>query len=259
MSNLCLIDLYNKTSKHSHYQVLATPLKEIIPVDMQNIRSRWERERLDFILNNLPYKDVSIADIGGNTGYFTLELIYRGARTALFFEGNKTHSSFVREAISVLGWQDKVQIYPYYMTFKDDISLIDVDVTLLLNVLHHVGDDYGDQSQSIIDAKRNILHSLSLLSYRSKYLVFQLGFNWKGDKDSPLFEKGTKKELIDFIAHGVRDSWLIEHIGIAEKENDRVFYNELDADNIQRKDSLGEFLNRPLFIMKSKLYGKEIT
>lgn len=92
-----------------------------------------------------------------------------------------------------------------------------------------------------------------------KYLAFQLGFNWKGDKKFPLFEKGTKSELIDFIEHGVPDCWSIQKIGIAERTIDTVAYKELNKDNIQRDDALGEFLNRPLFIMKSKLYGKEIT
>ncbi len=259
MNNSRLIELYTKTSKHSHYQVLATPLKAIIPDDMQNIQSRWENERLRFIMDYLPYKDASLADIGGNTGYFTLELMHRGAKKALLLEGNKAHGDFVSEATSILGWLDKVTIRSVYMTFQEDISQIDVDVCLLLNVLHHVGDDYGDQSQSIDEAKNSILRSLSLLSHRAKYLAFQLGFNWKGDKKFPLFEKGTKRELIDFVEHGVRDCWLIQKIGIAEKTNDTVVYKELNKDNIQRDDALGEFLNRPLFIMKSKLYGKEIT
>ncbi len=259
MNNSHLIDLYNRTSKHSHYQVLATPLKALIPNKMHNIRSRGEEERLYFILKHLPCEDIALADIGGNTGYFTLEFIHRGARSALFIEGNKVHSSFVHESISALGWQDKVKIYPSYMTFEEDLSLIDVDVTLLLNVLHHVGDDYGNQSQSINEAKNNILRSLFRLSRKTKFLVFQLGFNWKGNKEHPLFKEGTKRELIDFVEYGTRGSWSIKHIGIAENSNDRVFYNELNSHNIQRQDSLGEFLNRPLFIMESKLYGKEIT
>ena len=254
-----LIDLYTRTSKHSHYQILATPLKKLIPNEMQKIRSRWEEERLHFILKHLPYKDITLADVGGNTGYFTLEFIHRGAKSALFIEGNHAHSSFVHESVYALGWQDKVKIYPSYMMFEDDLSLIDVDVTLLLNVLHHVGDDFGNQSQSINEAKNNILRSLFCLSYRTKFLVFQLGFNWKGNIEYPLFREGTKRELIDFVKYGTRDSWLIKYIGIAENSNDRVSYNELNSFNIKRQDSLGEFLNRPLFIMESKLYGKETT
>lgn len=250
-----LIDLYTRTSKHSHYQVLAKPIRDLISIHIEGICSRYEEERLFYILKHLQCKGISLADIGGNTGYFTMELIDRGAKSAIIIEGNSIHSDFVNEAISVLGWQDRVKVHPGYITFNDDISLIDVDVTFLLNVLHHVGDDYGDQAQSIDAAKKNIIDSLVRLSQQTQFLVFQLGFNWKGNAKHPLFEHGTKKELIHFIESGIHDSWTIEHIGIAEKSDGSIVYNEIDSHNIQRQDSLGEFLNRPLFIMRSKMYN----
>lgn len=259
MNNSTLINLYTRTSKHSHYQVLASPLREFMSNHVLDIRSRYEQERLDYIVRYLKCTDVSLADIGGNTGYFALEFIHRGAKSALFIEGNKAHSNFVNEAAIVLGWQDRVMVHPYYMTFDDDLSLIDVDITLLLNVLHHVGDDYGNQTQSIDTAKKNMMDSLFRLSQRTQFLVFQLGFNWKGNRELPLFEQGTKSELIEFIKSVTRDIWSIEHIGIAEKSSSRIVYNDLNSQNIRRQDSLGEFLNRPLFIMRSKLYGKNIT
>ncbi len=256
MNNLKLINLYTRTSKHSHYQLLASPLREIVPNHMLEIRSRYEQERLDYILRHLNCTDMSVADIGGNTGYFALELINRGAKTVLFIEGNKVHCDFVNEAALALEWQDRVMVHPYYITFDDDLSLIDVNATLLLNVLHHVGDDYGSQTQSIDTAKKNILDSLFRLSQCTKFLIFQLGFNWKGNRELPLFEQGTKSELINFIKAGTSDSWTIEHIGIAEQSSSEIIYNELNSQNILRQDSLGEFLNRPLFIMRSKLYDE---
>ena len=256
MEYLKLIDLYNRTSKHSHYQVLAKPISNLISTQIEGIRSRYEEERLLYILKHLQCTGVSLADVGGNTGYFTMELIERGVKKALIIEGNSVHSEFLIEAISVLGWQDRVRIHPCYMTFNEDVSLINAEITLLLNVLHHVGADYGDQTQSIDMAKKNIIDSLVSLAQQTKFLVFQLGFNWKGNKMYPLFEKGTKRELIDFIESGVQDSWNIDHIGIAEKSGSTIIYNEINSLNIQRQDALGEFLNRPLFIMHSKLYNK---
>ena len=255
MNTSKLIDLYTKTSKHSHYQILAKPIMDIISNRIQNVCSRYEKERLDYILKHLQCTNISLADIGSNTGYFTIEILERGAKSALVIEGNKAHSDFVNEAITVLGWQDRVKVHPCYITFNNDISFINVDITLLLNVLHHIGDDYGNQFQSIDVAKKNIINSLISLSQQTKFLIFQLGFNWKGNKNFPLFKKGTKNELINFIESGIKDIWAIEHIGIAEKCNNRIVYKEIDSHNIQRQDSLGEFLNRPLFIMRSKLYS----
>jgi len=247
-----LINLYNLTSKHSHYQILAKPLRDYVPAHMLNIRSRFEQERLDYILKHVQYKDISLADIGGNTGYFTIEFLDRGAKQAIFIEGNQAHCDFVREAVNVLGWQDRVKIHPYYMRFEDDLSLFNVGVCLLLNVLHHVGDDYGNSKLSIGAAKQNMLNSLSRLAQYTRFLVLQLGFNWKGNREFPLFKNGTKKELIDFVESGTQDSWSIQNIGIAETTNAGIVYKDLNFRNIKRQDSLGEFLNRPLFIMQSK-------
>jgi hypothetical protein len=40
---------------------------------------------------------------------------------------------------------------------------------------------------------------------------------------------------------------------VAQELNGEVAYADLDDTNIQRVDSLGEFLNRPIFIMRSKI------
>ena len=248
-----LIALYNQTSKHSNYQILAAPLRELIPTGSLQTRSRYEQERLNFILGRISVADVVFADIGGDTGFFTFELLDQGARSALFFEGNQIHSKFVAEATTVLGWQKRITVYPIYFDFDQNLSLLDVDVCLLLNVLHHVGDDYGDSVRSVARAKQNILDSLNRLSFRVSTLVFQVGFNWMGDRNRPLFQHGTKTELIEFIKSGTTNDWNVHSIGIAERSRDGgIIYQEVNAKNIQRDDSLGEFLNRPLFILRSK-------
>ena len=253
MNDSRLIQLYNKISKHSNYQVLASPLRGHIPTEKLETRSRFEQERLDYVLGKVPYQNCTLSDIGGNTGFFSFEFIASGAQSVTFIEGNKEHSDFVQEAVAVLGWQEKFSVENRYVKFKEDLPTLDVDICLLLNVLHHVGDDYGNQSQSIESAKQNILNSLAALAKHTQYLVFQLGFNWKGDVRLPLLANGTKREMIDFLEEGTKDGWVIRNIGIAESAGENIIYNELDSKNIRRQDSLGEFLNRPIFIMESKL------
>lgn len=252
MNHKLLVELYNATSKHSHYQILAKPLRNFIPTDKLYMQSRFEQERLDYILQCIPHQGITIADVGGNTGFFTFELIAHGAMLAIFIEGNQRHSAFVQEAATVLGWQDRLKVYCKYISFETDLSQMNVDVCFLLNVLHHVGDDYGDRNQNIESAKLNILSALNRMAQHSRYLVFQLGFNWKGDVHLPLFKNGTKKELIDFIVSGTKSSWYVQNIGIAEASGDGAYiYKHINSKNIQRQDSLGEFLNRPIFILKS--------
>lgn len=247
-----LLSLCRQSSKHSQYQAIASPLKECVPAVALQAPAHFERERLEYILRHVPCAGVSVADIGGNTGYFTLEFIDRGANSVLFSEGNRTHCAFVRKAVSVLGWQDRVEIHCHYLQFGADLSLIDADICLLLNVLHHVGDDYGDAAHYVESAKRSILHSVSRMAEHATHLVFQLGFNWKGNINLPLFATGTKREVIDFVESGTRDNWVMQSVGIAEATNAGVAYRDLSSRNIQRQDCLGEFLNRPLFILVSK-------
>jgi hypothetical protein len=98
-----------------------------------------------------------------------------------------------------------------------------------------------------------MLDNINKLESRCDKLIFQMGFNWKGDIKQCLFSNGTKKEMIDFIKKGTENYWNIESIGIAQVDsNGSIVYEDLNENNIKRDDTLGEFLNRPIFILKSK-------
>ncbi|MBK2093360.1 DUF1698 domain-containing protein [Francisella philomiragia] len=240
--------IYESQSKHSQYQLLSTNLSKILNISDISINSRYERERLDYILQNVDLKNKEILDIGGNTGYFTFEMVDAGAKEIVYYEGNKQHADFVELAADVLGIQEKISIHNEYYKFSCHRKY---DVALLLNVLHHIGDDFGDSQISIEKAKKEIISLLNKVLESCKILIFQLGFNWKGDSKLPLFDYGTKKELIDLILKGLNQSYKISKIGVAEKIDNQIVYNNLNEKNIERDDSLGEFLNRPIFIIEN--------
>ena len=142
-----------------------------------------------------------------------------------------------------------------YLTFTNELDDDTYDVVLLLNVLHHLGDDYGDQSFSLTKAKENIIKQLNSMAAKADLMIFQMGFNWKGDTNTCLFENGTKEELISFIEAGIKDHWVVLEIAVAEREGELITYKKLNDKNIERDNSLGEFLNRPVFILKSKQWN----
>jgi len=243
--------LFIEESKHSGYQVLSSRLSHFINIDKKYVKSRYEKERLKYIMENINIKNKTVLDIGGNTGFFTFELIDNGAEKVCYYEGNKTHAKFVSGAADIIGIRDKVEIKNEYFTFNKELS-DRYDLVLLLNVLHHISDDYGDKKISSIErAKDVILSQLNSLSTIAETMVFQMGFNWKGNKELGLFQYGTKREMIDFVKEGTNGYWTIYKIGIAEYRNGLVEYHDLNDTNIIRCDSMGEFLNRPIFIMKS--------
>jgi len=246
-----LIEKYSKNSKHSQYQILSNNLRKVVGGRGINTKTRFERERLDYILKKIRVTEKSILDIGGNTGFFTFELLEKGAKYVHYYDGNKEHADFVRLAAKVLHFEDKIKVTNKYISFNNKFKEMH-DISILLNVLHHIGDDYGDKDITIEESKKTIINQLNSLKNNTTYLVFQLGFNWQGNKKKCLFEKGTKEEMIRFIKEGSQDNWEILNIGVAESTKVGIKYIDLNKRNIRRDDSLGEFLNRPLFILKSK-------
>jgi len=245
-----LQELYHKGSKHSNYQVLPSQLLEYFKEESIEVKSRHEQPRLDCFLSQVDFNGCSVLDIGGNTGFFTFESLKAGASKLYYCEGNQAHAEFVELAGKILGYEDKLEVVNRYFSFDNADGQEPVDICLLLNVLHHVGDDYGDQELSVDKAKEEILRSLNSMTSVADTLVFQLGFCWKGDRHKALFENGTKQELIDFVTKGVSGVWNIESIHVPQLVGGAAVYKPFSDSNSARQDDLGEFLNRPLFIMQ---------
>jgi len=246
-----LKNLYRQCSKHSQYQLLCNDLQDLFPSFDQPVKPRYEPERLRLILQTLDPVSKKIVDIGANTGFFSFELLKAGAESIFAYEGNKAHADFLRLAADILNVSSRISIKDHYFLFSEEEFSGTVDIILLLNVLHHVGDDFGD-SADVLKAKEKMLDYLNKLAKKTRYLVFQLGFCWKGNRETGLFPGGTKKEMIDFVLKGTEGYWKMEKVGVPEKGEGCVEYKEVSSKNIQRDDNLGEFLNRPIFILKSR-------
>jgi len=242
--------LYEKNSKHSNYQILTPKLEKLIGKKNITTKSRNEEKRLKYILKNVSIFQKKVIDVGGNTGYFSFSSLDSGAKHITYIEGNKNHSDFVSSAAEALNYKEKISIVSNYVNLEDDTIIDSSDVFFLLNVLHHIGDDYGNISDKNI-ALNHITNVLQKLSSKTTTLIFQLGFNWKGNPKLPFFENGTKLEMINFIKKVSDQHWNIKHIGIAESIEQEPVYKELNDTNIQRINALGEFLNRPIFILET--------
>ncbi len=235
-------------SKHACYQDIPSLLQPLLPAPAVTDLRRHDRERLRYMLARVPVAGRSVLDIGCNGGFFLLEMLAAGAHRGTGYEGSRDHAQFLAAAAAALGLGERLDVRPRYYDFATEQG--HHDVALLLNVLHHVGDDYGDPALNIAGAREEILRSLQRMRARCDVLVFQLGFNWKGDRNAGLFAHGSIAEMVEFVERGVRGHWRLRHVGVAERAADGgIEYRDLGPDNGHRKNELGEFLNRPLFIL----------
>lgn len=244
-----LKDLYEKTSKHSNYQILPNYLNTLIDDSHLVINSRFEAERLDYLKSHIDFRNKKVLDIGGNTGYFSFQSIEEGAKQVDYVEGNKTHYEFVKFASEDLN----INAFNKYLNFNNNSEISsDYDIILLFNVIHHLGDDFGDQNISMEKAKTLMGNCINYFQGKTDILVLQMGFCWKGDRDLLLFENGMKEEMINYLKKVIVDKWEIQSIGVAEIEENKTVYKSLNERNIKRNNAIGEFRNRPIFILKSK-------
>jgi len=235
-------------SKHACYQEIPALLRPHLADSSLPALRRYEAARLRYMLDRIEVEDRSVLDIGSNGGFFALEMLRFGARRATAYEGSPDHAAFLQAARRTLGLEARLQVHPRYFDFEHEHG--HHDVGLLLNVLHHVGDDYGDTTLSVEGARREIARSLRRMREHCGTLVFQLGFNWKGNPRAGLFQHGTIDEMVAFVEAGIGHAWQIRHVGVAEHDaTEGIVYRDLCDGNRHRKDELGEFLNRPIFVL----------
>lgn len=245
-------------SKHAVYYrkparyLEASDLQEIVfyKSNIANIPGDklFETPRAEFIKNHINYKDKNILDIGCSTGFFLFDALDNGAKKIICYEGSKESYSELINYIDRSGLS--IDHYNEYYNFDVEDSE-GYDVVHLLNVVHHFGEDYG-ADVGVNDAKAMMIKNIDALAKTSKQMVFQMGFNWKGNVKYPLFANGEKAEIIEFLGGNLKN-WSIQSVGVAVLQDGCIKYVQANELNIVRDNNLGEFLNRPLIILKSNI------
>jgi len=234
----------NKLKHHTYHRIPS----RFADKKSYGARRYWEEERFDYTLSKINIKEKNVIDIGCNTAFFSFACLDVGAKTVIGFEGSEICRPYLKDFATRPGCE-RIRFVNRYFDFETDPQANRCDVLVCLNVIHHLGDDFGNPSLSMAEAKMQMTASINNLAQCADHLVLQMGFNWKADVNRCLFENGTKAEMIEFLKEGTKNHWSIQHIGIPIKSGESVLYGDLDATNISRDDSSGEFLNRPIFIM----------
>lgn len=242
--------LYLRRSKHAHYQLVHPLVLVHLDDDRDLPPGKLERERQTYFDHVLPLAGAEVLDIGANTGYFSFGALHSGARHVTCYEGNADHAAFVQQAASATGLASRISVQARYFDFMSPPDRT-FDVVYCLNVLHHLGDDFGDAALGIDAARAQMLRCLNNMAAHGRVLMLQLGFNWKGDVRWPLFDGGEKAALIDFVTRGVAGCWHVEEVTVPNPSSKD--FEHVCAATLPRNDRVGEFMNRPLFKLRSAL------
>lgn len=271
-----LHSLYADGSKHAVYQNIPEFVRDALGY-REPINEEWRSDtpRYQYFADRLPLHNAAeIADVGANTGYFTLNLgRARPDCVVHAFEPNPRHAAFIREiAIAFAMTNVLVRSEPWSTENLGKVG--SYEVTFLLNILHHAGFDFDPQLPDRNDAfesyATNYLHRVR---QATKRLCFQIGSNRGGDKQRPLFHPNDDAGRMTWCCKMLlKAGWRLRHIGIAGRDvTGRICYTDLPPALLaaaQRNDLQaavfsgyfsqvnlgqfpGEFYRRPLFVCEA--------
>lgn len=243
--------------KHSAYHAVPRILNDLVVSKFPSIsETRAEAARFSYINERINFVEKTILDIGGNTGYFSFDAIVSGAKSVRIYEGDRKLCDIISAVASFAGLSSRIEINNSYFLFDETQDAGDVyDICFLLNVMHHIGDDFGDKNINRIIARSLMLEKINSLANKCRFLVLQIGYIWKGNRDLPLFDKGEKSEIYAFLESGLEGRFRIRHCGVAMQNTaSRIEYVDMTMENACRISYFREFLNRPLFILESSVF-----
>jgi hypothetical protein len=145
------------------------------------------RDRLEVIKH--VFKDINlgkIADLGGNSGFFSLSLVDLGmAKSATVYDLSKPVLDAGEKMSSALNMKDKVVFKQQAITLEFLRSMCKVDTIICLNLIHHAGVLFDIDIVKSMGWEEYARQWLLTLREKAKILIIGVGFkgkkptNWK--------------------------------------------------------------------------------
>lgn len=250
-----LLSFYNDESKHSVYQNFPSFVSEALG-RQSGIDENWRGDtaRYEYIKSNIAFERMhSIGDVGANTGRFCLDLAYANPSvdfTAIELNSNNIRFiSLVKEAFSMRNVNTLCEAATY-----ENLDKIGVyDALLMMNVLHHAGVDFD---KGMVNAPEEVegylVRYLSRLVKTTQFLVFQLGYNWGGDKSKPIVAPSKPAEMIDYMRQVCdKAGWKIAATALYDSDTKSYFASDNPENDVRSESFMAnsEFYKRPLYFL----------
>ncbi len=269
-----LANLYYDRSKHSVYQTLPKFVEEALGFNF-SIDQQWRGDevRMAYLSDLIDWSDKRVVDIGANTGYFSLNLARHHGCRAICYESNARHCRLIERIADYFAMQD-ICVVERSVGIREVGSMVEADVALLLNVLHHVGHDF-DQTRvnSPSEVENYCIEYLARLRTRVSTLVLQMGYNWGGNKTTPIIAVSDTRKFFDYQRRILSlAGWRIARGGMAFRDAAGISYRDLDlsaltgdsaaalrigaesrlVQNLSVQEGMSEFYRRPLLLCRAE-------
>ncbi len=240
--------LYAITSKHGQYQTLPSELAARLGMQF-NVNEEWRGDRTRYpLIKELVRSSgaATVIDVGANTGFFTLSLAadLPGLKITAC-ERNRTHADII-EILADVGEYSSVDVIDRSADLANVGSLGDFDVMLHLNILHHAGHDFDPDLVPDRNAFAEYgINYLRTAQGSARKLIFQMGYNWRGDKSLPLVAKEDQVGKFLFTRRLLEGAgWNILSVSFACKGDGDlpITYEAFRMDELPGDDSLDKWL-----------------
>lgn len=230
-----LEQLYFDGTKHARYQNIPGFVQDALGYTVE-IDEQWRGDtaRYQNLLNNFDFKNIkNIGDIGANTGFFSLSIGRRFPQIEVnAYEANANHSAFIQNIVNQFGL-DNVQVHNLSVDLRGVDDLGQHDCLLNYNVLHHAGVDFDKGLATLETFAQYAEDYLGRLAGKTKYMIFQMGFHWGGNKTKPIIHVNNDAGKVLFMSEIFRKShWKIDKIFTVRQAG--IFkYVEMDNEIIE--------------------------
>ncbi len=266
--------LYFDGTKHAVYQNIPAFVQQALGYSVELDETwRGDSARYKNLLAHMDFTRLDVlGDIGANTGFFSLSLAHRFSHLTVYaYEANPNHHRFITAIKNQFSLQN-VQVKNLFV----DLSHIDAlgrhDCLLNYNVLHHAGVDFDQGLVTPETFSEYAAAYLKKMRTKAACMVFQMGFNWGGNKAKPLVPVQDDAGKVLFMAKIFRQSgWEIDKIFTVRQQG--VFeYFAMEPEIILRLNdnpstaeaavreyyarydlpAFSEFYRRPLFYLSAE-------
>jgi len=260
--------LYFDGTKHSIYQNIPSFVQQALGYSVQ-IDEKWRGDsaRWKNLLQEIDFSQIKVVgDIGANTGFFALSLAHRFPRLRVYaYEANPNHHRFIL-AIKEQFRLKNVQVKNSFIDLKGCTQIEKHDYLLNFNVLHHAGVDFDKGLVTPQNFCDYAVGYLRCLTQKTEKMVFQMGFNWGGNKQKPLVPLRDDPEKVLFMSRIFKQAgWRIEKIFSVRFAGKLTYYElpaeltlRINADPQACKNQLQKYYQNYPFSTFSEFYRRPI-